>query len=303
MYEHYVKYVFGDITIEPSSTDRIVFPDDGITKGDVIAYYADVASVMVPELTDRPLTLERFTKDIRKGGFYQKHAQKHYPPWIRRVTLRGKTPVDYPICDSPAALVYLANQGGFVLHVTTSRASTIMKPDLLVFDLDPPEGELVLVRKVARIIHDLFEQIGLPPFVKTTGSKGLHVCAPLDGTAAFDQVMALCAAMSGLLMTRHPDLVTTEFYKKDRKGRLFLDTMRNAPGSTVVAPYSLRGRNGAPVSAPIEWSELDSITPDGIRLRDVRARLDERGDPWAALRARPASITAAAQRLVQLAAS
>jgi len=301
MYEHYVSYVFGDIVITPTSTERIVFPDDGITKGDVIAYYADVSSLMIPELTDRPLTLERFTKDIRKGGFYQKHAQKHYPPWIRRVTLRGKTPVDYPICDTPAALVYLANQGGFVLHVTTSRAATIMRPDLLVYDLDPPEGGVALVRQVARILHDLFDEIGLPPFVKTTGSKGLHVVTPLDGSATFDQVLALCSAISGLLCARHPDLVTTEFYKKDRKGRLFLDTMRNAPGSTVVAPYSLRGRDGAPVSAPIEWSELESVTPDGIRLRDVRARLDRTGDPWRSLRARSGSVHAAASALARIA--
>ena len=293
-----MNYVFGDITIACTNTDRLVFPDD-ITKGDVIAYYADVAEIMVPHLRDRPLTIERFTKGVDKGGFYQKHAQKHYPAWIGRTTHGGKTKVTYPLCDSPAALVYFANQGGFVFHVWTSRKDTPLNPDLLVFDLDPPDDGFPLVRRVAKILHDLFDELELPAFVKTTGSKGLHVCAPLDGKATFEQVHALCAAINGLLCAKHPDLVTTEFYKKDRKGRLYLDTMRNTPGATVVAPYSLRGKAGAPVSAPIAWSELDTITANAIRLRDVRERLDKVGDPWATLRATPGSITAAAKRLVE----
>lgn len=296
-----MDYVFGDITVACTNTDRVVFPDAGITKGDVIAYYASVASVMLPELRDRPLTIERFTKGIDKGGFYQKHAQKHYPPWIRRVELGTKTRVDYPVCDSPAALVYFANQGGFVFHVWTSRTEAPGSPDEIVFDLDPPDGGFALAQQTARILHDLFDQLGLPAFVKTTGSKGLHVIAPLDGRATFDEVHALCAAISGWLGARHPALVTTEFYKKDRKGRLFLDTLRNALGATVVAPYSLRGRPGAPVSAPIAWSELEAITPDGIRLRDIGPRLDRLGDPWASLRARLGSVSAAATALLALA--
>ena len=277
-------------TIALTNTDRVVFEQIGLTKGDVIAYYADVAPLMVPELRDRPLTLERFTKGVEAGGFYQKHAQKHYPAWIRRVQLGMKKPVAYPICDSAAGLVYLANQGGFVFHIWTSRAAEPTKPDLLVFDLDPPDGGLADVRRVARLLHELFDELELPVFVKTTGGKGLHVCAPLDGAGTYDAAHTLCAAINALLCARHPDLVTTEFYKKDRKGRVYLDTMRNTPGATVVAPYSLRGKPAAPVSAPIAWSELDAIEPDGVTLRDVRARLDERGDPWAQLRATPGSL-------------
>lgn len=278
-----------------TNTDRVVFEEIGLTKGDVIAYYADVASVMLPELRDRPLTLERFTKGIEAGGFYQKHAQKHYPAWIRRVELGMKKPVSYPICDTAAALVYLANQGGFVFHIWTSRAAAPDRPDLLVFDLDPPEGGITAVRTVARLIRDAFEALELPAFLKTTGGKGLHVCAPLDGDASYPQVHALTSAINARLCERHPDLVTTEFYKKDRKGRVFLDTMRNTIGATVVAPYSLRGRASAPVSAPITWSELDTIAPDGITLRDVRARLDRLGDPWATLRTKPGSVTRATE--------
>lgn len=295
-----MKLVFGDVTVACTNTDRIVFPDAGITKGEVISYYRDLADVMVPELRGRPLTIERFTKSIDQGGFFQKHAQKHYPPWIDRVELGVKTRVVYPVCNGPADLVYFVNQGGFVLHVWTSRKDAPDHPDEIVFDLDPPEGGLALVRQTARILYDLLDELGLMAFVKTTGSKGLHVIAPLDGEARFREVAALGNQISALLCKRHPDLVTTEFYKKDRKGRLFLDTLRNAYGATIVAPYSLRGRPGAPVSAPIEWEELDDVTPDGIHLRDVRDRLDQLGDPWSNLRARPGSVTRAAARLATL---
>jgi bifunctional non-homologous end joining protein LigD len=294
-----VEYRFGDLVVPCSNPDRVVFPDDGIAKRDVIAYYADVAEVMVPELRRRPLSIERFTKSIADKGFFQKHAQKHYPPWIERVLLGGKTRVDYPLCDSPAALVYFANQGAIAFHVWTSTADAPDHPDTLVFDLDPPDGGFAMVRRVARLLHDLLGELGLPPFVKTTGSKGLHVVAALDGAARFAEVQALCGRIAALLCARHPDLVTTEFYKKDRGGRLFLDTMRNAMGATVVAPYSLRPRPGAPVSAPIDWRDVDdpALAPDGFKLRDLRERLDAWGDPWSELRARPGSIAAAGKRL------
>lgn len=295
-----MEYAFGEITVACTNTERVVFPDVGITKGDVIAYYAHVAPVMLPELRDRPLTIERFTKSVEQGGFYQKHAQKHYPTWIERVELGAKTKVSYPLCDTAAALVYFANQGGFVLHVWTSRSHAPEHPDEIVFDLDPPENGFPLVQKTARLLHDLFAELSLTAFVKTTGSKGLHVVAPLDGAAAYDEVHAVCAGISKVLCTRHPDLVTTEFYKKDRKGRLFLDTGRNTLGATMVAPYSLRGRANAPVSAPIEWSELDTIRPDGITLLDVASRLDRVGDPWAALRSHPASLRTAAAALAKI---
>jgi bifunctional non-homologous end joining protein LigD len=295
-----VEYVFGDITVACTNTDRVVFPDVGITKGEVIAYYASVADIMVPELRDRPLTIERFTKGVDKGGFYQKHAQKHYPAWIERIELGTKTKVAYPLCDSPAALVYFANQGGFVLHVWTSRKQAPANPDEVVFDLDPPENGFAMVQQTARILHELLEELSLSAFVKTTGSKGLHIVAPLDGKAGYDEVHGLCSGIAKLLCTRHPDLLTTEFYKKDRKGRLFLDTGRNSFGATMVAPYSLRGRPNAPVSAPIEWEELDDVTPDGITLGDIARRLDQLGDPWSNLRARPGSLRMAAQALAKI---
>ncbi|MEO6775751.1 MAG: non-homologous end-joining DNA ligase [Kofleriaceae bacterium] len=280
--------------------ERVVFPDAGITKGEVVAYYQDVADLMVPELRGRALTMERFTKGIDQGGFFQKHAQKHYPEWIPRVELGGKTSVQYPICNSQAALVYFANQGGVAFHIWTSHASTPMRPSELVFDLDPPDASAFeLVRQVARVLRDLCDELGLPPFVKTTGSKGLHVVVPVDGTAGFDQVHELVGGVGRLLVARYPELVTLEFYKKDRAGRLYFDTGRNLAGATYVAPYSLRGRPGAPLSAPLTWNELDdpALRADGIRLRDFAERRAACGDPWFGWRARPGSVAQALARL------
>lgn len=285
-----------------SNQDRVVFADSEITKGDIVAYYRDVAEVMVPELRGRALTVERFTKGIEAGGFYQKHWQKHYPSWIDSVSFGGKAIVKYPIIDSAAALVYFANQGAIALHVITSRKQALHHPDLVVFDLDPPDGGFELVRRAAQILHDVLGEIGLSAFVKTTGSKGLHVVAPLDGEATFDQVHELCHALAVLLTARHPDLITTEFYKKDRKGRLYFDTARNALGATFVAAYSLRGKPGAPVSTPIEWSEVTDkqLRSDAFTLVNVRQRLDKRGDPWRDLRKHPGSVAAALKALADL---
>lgn len=295
-------YVLDGHEVACTNVDRVVFPDDGITKGDLLDYYRDLAPQLLPEIRERPLSVERYTKGLAGGGFFQKHVQKHFPAWIDRALLGVKTRVEYPVIDSAAGLVYMANQGSIAMHIWTSRRATPDHPDLLVFDLDPPEGRFDLVRRVALVLRDLFWELDLPPYVKTSGSKGLHVVAPLDGSADYAAVTRLCHAMTERLCARYPDDVTTEFYKKDRGGRLFLDTFRNALGATFVAPYSVRGRRGAPVSAPIEWEEVEdpALAPNGITLRDLRARLDSIGDPWSGLRFRVGSVATATKRLAKL---
>ena len=249
-----IEMQVGDVVISCTNVDRVVFAESGITKGDIIAYYRDIASVALPELRGRPLTLERFTKGIAAGGFFQKHWQKHFPAWLDKIAVPGKTPVTYPICDTQAGLVYFANQGAIALHVWTSRKSHLDHPDLMVFDLDPPEGRFELARDAARMVRAALDQLELPAFVKTTGGKGLHVVSPLDGQATFAEVAKLTDAICKACV-QHSDRLTMEFYKKDRGDRLFLDTMRNAPGATFIAPYSLRGRPNAPISTPITWDD------------------------------------------------
>jgi len=287
-----VEWEFEDATVKLTNTDRVMFPDCGITKKQVLEYYRDIAEYALPEMRDRALSIERFTKGIDVGGFFQKHWQKHYPDWIRSAELGVKTIVRYPICDNQAALVYFANQGGIAMHIWTSRVETVDYPDLLVFDLDPPDGRFDLVRFAALEIKELCESIDLPTFVKTTGSKGLHVVVPLDGRALFGEAMAFAQRIAKVLCARHPDKLTQEFYKKDRKGRLYFDVMRNGLGSTIIAPYSLRGRPGAPISAPIEWEEVEDegLKANGFTLKNIRKRLKLVGDPWSNLRHQVGSI-------------
>jgi bifunctional non-homologous end joining protein LigD len=297
-----LEYIFGDITITCSNVDRIMFPDSGIKKSEVIGYYHFISDYMLPEVVERPISVERYTKGIDQSGFFQKHYQKHYPAWLAKEELGAKTRVVYPIIENAAGLVYLANQGSIAFHIWTSRRDNPEYPDLLVFDLDPPDGRFDLVRQTALILRELFEELELPAFVKTTGSKGLHVVAPIDGRASFGEVAQFCNRVAKLLVQRHPDVVTLQFYKKDRKGRLFLDMLRNALGATLIAPYSLRGRPGAPISMPIEWSEVEdpAMQPNGFKLRDVRKRMDRVGDPWANLREHVGSVDDADAALAKM---
>jgi bifunctional non-homologous end joining protein LigD len=282
--------------------ERVMFPEIGITKGEVIDYYDHVASVMLPELRRRPLTIERYTKGVDKGGFFQKHWQKHYPDWLDSIEIAGKTSVRYPLCDTRDGLVYFANQGGIAMHVMASRADAIENPDIIVFDLDPPEGRFDLVRKVALILRDLLPPLGLPVFVKTTGSKGLHVCVPLDGRATYEESAELVRGVANYICRVHEDLATREFYKKDRKGRLYFDTDRNHLGATFIAAYSLRGKPTAPISLPIAWPEVEdpALAANTFNLQNVRARLEKVGDCWATFRAQQGSVTYARQRFAQL---
>ena len=297
-----VEWDYGDVSVKLTNTDRVMFPDSGITKREVLEYYRDIAPYMLPELRDRALSIERFTKGIDVGGFFQKHWQKHYPAWIRSAELGAKTVVRYPIADDEAALVYFANQGGIAMHIWTSRTESPEYPDLLVFDLDPPDGRFDLVRFAAIEIKALCDSVDLPTFVKTTGSKGLHVVVPLDGRSLFGEAMAMANRMAKILCARHPDKLTQEFYKKDRKGRLYLDVMRNALGATIIAPYSLRGKPGAPLSAPIEWEEVDDPTlkANAFTLRTIRDRIAVLGDPWSNLRHQVGSVDDADALLTRL---
>lgn len=279
--------------IEISHAERVMFADSGITKGDVAAYYERFAPLMLPELRRRPLTIERYTKGVEAGGFFQKHYQKHYPAWIGSLEIPSKTTVRYPLCDTQQGLVYFANQGGVAYHVIGARADAIANPDICVFDLDPPEKGFELVRRAALILRDLLPKLGLPAFVKTTGSKGLHVCVPLDGTGTWDELATFCSAVAKQLCEAYPDLFTVEFYKKDRKGRLYFDTERNRLGATFIAAYSLRGKPGAPISMPIPWALVEdpALTPNGFTLRNA-----EPIDVWADFRKREGNLAAALRK-------
>jgi bifunctional non-homologous end joining protein LigD len=293
--------------------DKILFPADGITKGDVCAYYQAVAGVMLPHIAGRPVTMERYPAGIDKKGFIQKDVSKGFPDWLRRVEISkrsgsdGDGVVHYPLADDARALVWLANQNAITPHVWTSRVPQLHRPDLCVFDLDPSENpsgdQPAELRAGALAVRDLLAELGLATFVKTSGSKGFHIVVALDGEADFEPVRRFSQGAGAVLVKRHPALFTQEFIKADRGGRIFVDTGRNGYGATFAAVYALRPKPGAPVSAPCSWSEIESgeVGPQTFTLRTISARLAEVGDLWRRLHDRPHSLrdaTAGLERLL-----
>ncbi|AOP47091.1 non-homologous end-joining DNA ligase [Streptomyces lydicus] len=291
----------GRRTVRIHRPDKVLFPDDGLTKAEVVDYYGRVAAAMVPQLRGRPLMLERLPEGLGGPHFMQKETPDHYPDWIRRaeVAKEGGT-VTHPLCDDKATLLFLADQACLTLHRWLSRADRPDHPDRLVFDLDPPGTDFEAVREAARALLGLLDELGLPAALMTTGSKGLHVIVPLDGKSDFDTVRGFAQDTAEVLARRHPDRLTTAVRKKARGDRLYLDVQRNAYAQTAVAPWSLRAVPGGPVAAPISHDQLDDpgLGAQSWSLRDVDGVLAQlRSAPWSAVPGRGRSLTAARKRL------
>jgi bifunctional non-homologous end joining protein LigD len=299
----------GRITVGLSHTGKVLFPDAGITKGDLVAYYQHAAGAMLPWLRDRPVAMRRYPDGITTAGIMQKNVPGYFPDWITRAGIRKQGgSLEQVICDKPATIVYLANQACIELHAFLSTLDRIGNPDQLIFDLDPPDADRFGdVRSAALLLRDLLEdKLGLAAFLKTTGGKGLHVHVPLDARAGFDAARGFAQDVAALLAAGNPGLVTTE-QRKDKRGTLvYLDMMRNAYAQLAVAPYSVRARPGAPVATPLSWDELDDkLRPGQFTIRTVPDRVSGRSrgdDPWAGLRRRAAGLTRARERLRRLTA-
>ncbi|HWC38251.1 MAG TPA: non-homologous end-joining DNA ligase [Acidimicrobiales bacterium] len=290
----------GRHAIELSHPDKVLFPDDGVTKADLVRYYVDVAEAMIPHLKGRPVMMARYPEGIAKHGFYQKDIPDYFPDWVRRarVTKEGGT-VTHVLCDDPATLAYLANQASITPHVWLSRADRPDNPDQMVFDLDPSGDDFGLVVTTARDLRGLLDDVGLPALVKATGSRGLHVVVPLDRRAGFDTVRAFARDIAEVMARRDPDRVTVESRKAKRGDRVFVDVLRNAYAQTAVPPYAVRTLPGAPVATPLRWDELDEqgAGPRRFHLTDLPERLAKTGDLWAGMSRRARSLAGARRRL------
>jgi bifunctional non-homologous end joining protein LigD len=299
------KLKVGRTIVELSNTAKALFPDDGITKGDLVAYYRSVAETMLPLLRDRPVSMTRFPDGITKNGIVQKNVPAYFPDWITRARVRKEGgSLQQVVCDKPATIVYLANQACIELHAFLSRLDHIDEPDQLIFDLDPPDaGRFGDVRVCALRLRDLLTgELGLPAFVKTTGGRGLHIHVPLNAREDFDTVREFAREVAGLLAARNPDLVTTEQRKDKRGARIYADIMRNAYAQLAVAPYSVRARPGAPVATPLSWDELDDegLHPGQFTLRTVPDRIREagwKGGPWTGMARRRPGVARARESL------
>lgn len=272
-----------------SKPDKVLFPaEDGhgpITKADLFDYARRIADHMVPIIADRPAVLQRFPDGIRGDGWYQKHTPAHFPDWIPTVDIpkRGGGTVRHPVLGSADALRYVINQGTISIHLLGGTVTHPDQPNELLIDLDPSIDDPSQVVEATRAVRTLLDDLGVTGFVKTSGSRGIHVHIPLRGEANFAAVGSLGHHLAARLVERHPDLLTQEFSKQDRGDRLFVDMLRNAPAQHAVAPYTLRPKPGAPVAVPLRWDEVGpSWDPRGTPLASLFRRLGSlRQDPWA----------------------
>jgi bifunctional non-homologous end joining protein LigD len=292
-----LEFAGREVTI--THPDRVVFPRDGITKAQLVDYYVRVAEVMVPHVRDRPLTQQRFPSGIGGFVFWHKQIPDYFPDWVERVEVEtSKGPQTQVLANDPATLAYLANQNCITPHVWLSRADRLSHPDVVIWDLDPAsDRDFASVRRGARMLRDILTELGLVPFLKTTGSKGLHVVVPLDRRATFERAWSFAHEVAELLVARDPRRFTLEFYKAKRRGRVFVDVNRNAYGQTAVPPYAVRPRPGAPVATPIDWEELARVTPVKYTVRNLFRRLARRPDPWADLARHARSLEEPHRRL------
>jgi bifunctional non-homologous end joining protein LigD len=295
-------------TVKLSSSDRVLFPEDGITKGDLFEYYGAVSEWLVPHLKSRPFTMKRYPHGITGEVFFQKQAPKHLPDWIPTRQFRthprpgGERLVDFALVNSTEAVLFMVQNNCIDMNAWYSRVDKPHRPDFVLFDLDPPDEPdgFEHAIEVAHLIRELLDKVGLPGYVKTSGADGIHVVAPITRRSSFEQTYDFAERASRLLEERHEGLLTTEWLKKKRRGVL-VDHRQNGWGKTIASVYSVRPKPGAPVSTPLHWDEL---TPD-VRPRDFTMevaleRLREHGDLFAPVLEDPRPLAPAARALAEL---
>ena len=283
--------------------EKVLFPEDGISKGDLAAYYEAVADVMLPHIEHRPVTMERYPAGIGTKGFWQKDVSKGFPSWLQRIEVPKKDGVvRHPLVTDLESLLWITNQNTITPHVWVSRAPDLMHPDVTVFDLDPSRDDQEMLRAACVGLRDLLDELGLPCWIKTTGSKGFHIVLSLDGSANMGEAAGFAHGVGRLLVERYPKELTLEFHKKDRGGRILVDTGRNDYSATFAAAYAVRARAGAPVSAPCTWEEVitGAVGPSTFTVRNMPARVKKVGDVWADMRKKRRSLKKAIAKLRSL---
>jgi bifunctional non-homologous end joining protein LigD len=280
--------------VKLSHPDKVLFPDDGITKAELAEHYARVAQVMIPHTRDRPMNLWRWNSGIGGERVVQQALPKGAPDWIARCEVprrKGGSVVHGTINDADT-LRYLAQQNCITPHIWNSRCDMRDRPDRIVFDLDPTGEDFGEIRAGALALADLLRELGLEPFAMVTGSRGIHIVAPLRRTRVADEVRAAAGAIAERIAAQHPETLTTAWRKEQRDGRILVDVARNTYAQTVVAPYAVRDKPGAPVATPVGWDEVadPGLDPQQFKLRGMEERLRDRGDPWAEIDAHAATL-------------
>jgi bifunctional non-homologous end joining protein LigD len=299
----------GAPSVHLSSADRVIFPEDGVTKGDLFAYYDAIADVLIPHLRDRPFTMKRYREGIARPAFFQKQAPKGMPSWIptRQFPTRTREGrsrlVDFPLVNSREALLWMVQMHCIDMNAWYSRVDAPERPDYVVFDLDPPDADFALGVRAARLVGDLMTELGVRAYVKTSGADGMHVFVPIKRQQTFEETHAFAEAAASLLEARNPGVVTTEWLKAKRTGVL-IDYNQNGAGRTTASVYSVRPKPGATVSTPLRWDELEG----GLDRRDLTMevalrRVEEEGDLFEPVLAGGQSLDEATSTLAKLGTS
>ncbi|MGI8462393.1 MAG: non-homologous end-joining DNA ligase [Solirubrobacterales bacterium] len=277
-------------TLSVSNLDKVLYPESGFTKGEVIEYYAKIAPAMVPHLKGRALTLRRYPNGTDQKSFFEKRCAKHRPDWVQTAKVEtSEGPIDFCLCEDRATLVWTAQLAALELHPSLSVAKRIDSPTVLAFDLDPgPPADVVDCCRVALTLRELFGNFDLKSFPKTSGSKGLQVYVPLNNSKArYEQTKPLAHAVAETLEKRSPDEVVSKMKKELRKGKVFVDWSQNDRAKTTVAVYSLRARERPTASTPLTWDEVEAVADSGdaeaIRFEAdaVLERVEKHGDLFA----------------------
>jgi bifunctional non-homologous end joining protein LigD len=276
----------GRRSVRVTSADRVLFPGDGVTKGDLVSYYVDVAPALVPHLRNRPFTLKRYPHGIRERPYFQKQAPQGLPSWIPTRQFRtwpregGSRLVDFVLVNEPAAVAWMVQMNCIDMNAWYSRVDKPERPDYVVFDLDPPESRNGFTQaiRVAHLVREALEQLELRSYVKTSGADGIHVLLPITRRSTFPETYELAELVSRKLEAENPGLVTTEWLKKKRRGVL-VDHRQNGHGKTIASAYSVRPKPGAPVSTPLRWEELgEKVRPRDFGMREALERVERHGD-------------------------
>ena len=293
----------GERVVRLSSADRVLFPDDGVTKGDLWDYYEAIAPVLVPHLADRPFTMKRWREGLEGGFFFQKDAPKGMPEWVPRRPFRtypregGSRIVQFPLVNDELALLWMVQMHCIDMNAWYSRAEKPDRPDFVLFDLDPPDGGFALAVEVAHLVRELVAEVGLESYVKTSGADGIHVLVPVTRRATYERTRTFAEDAAAILVERHPGLVTTEWLKRKREG-VYFDARQNGPGKTIASVYSVRPKPGAPVSVPLAWDELRTdLDPRSLGMAVALERVERHGDLFAPVLERPQALASAADAL------
>ncbi|MBS1594472.1 MAG: DNA ligase D [Bacteroidetes bacterium] len=275
----------GRAVLKLTNAQKLYWPDEGITKGEMVQYYSDIAPFILPYLKDRPQSLHRFPNGIHGPSFYQKDQDTaQIPSWLRSEKVyseSNKEEIDYLICNDRETLMYMANLGCIEIHPWNSRIGHLDNPDWLVIDLDPDDNKFTEVVEVAKATKKVFDQLGMDCYAKTSGATGIHIFAPLDARYEYDVARNFAQLVARQVHTLVPDTTSLERQPKNRKGKIYIDYLQNSKGQTLAAPYSLRPRPGATVSTPLDWSEVNNkLDPRTFTMKNILKRLDKKGDLW-----------------------